>query len=152
MILAPKKEKGKNFRKKHRNSHAREVAMQALYQMEVVQAPLDDVLLFGWLNQPLDTATKEFCVNLVRGVAENAPALDDVIISVSNKDMTQISMVIRSVIRIGMFELMRGELDPNIVMDDLLNLARKYDGEESVAFVNGILDRFEKERKSLRQN
>ena len=42
---------------------------------------------------------------------------------------------------IGLHELQSGRLDARIIIDDLLNLTRKYDGKDSVAFVNGVLDR-----------
>lgn len=133
--------------KKHRNSHAREVAMQALYQIEVVNHPVAHVLRFTWLNEPMPAAVHEHCVDLIQGVTDNWEALDRMIQSVSHKDITQISIINRCILRIGILELMQAKLDPGIVIDDLLNLTRQYDGEESVGFVNGILDRFEQERR-----
>jgi len=141
---------GKSGGKKHRNSHAREVAMQALYQIEVAEQPLAKVLLLEWLNQPLEASVRDYCQELIRGVTSSTPALNTVIESLSSKDPTQISTVVRNILRMGIFELMTENLDPSIVMDDLINLTRKYDGEESVPFVNGILDRFEKEKRTYR--
>lgn len=132
---------------KHKNSHAREVALQGFYQMDVVLTPLRSVLTFSWLNEPLGAEEREFCNGLIEGTVENQDALDQVIESFSDKDFTQLSTIVRCILRMGIFELMRGGLDSRIIIDDLLNLTRKYDGEESVAFVNGILDGFEKERK-----
>ena len=45
----------------------------------------------------------------------------------------------------GIYEMRVTGRDPAIVMDDLLNLARRYDGEQAVPFVNGVLDRYRKE-------
>ncbi len=132
--------------KKHRNSHAREVALQALYQIEIGEHSVDHVLRFGWLNEPLPAAQVEFATAMISGVVDHPDALDGVITSLSNKDFTQISTINRCILRMGMLELTRSELEPGMVIDDLLNLTRKYDGEESVPFINGILDRFVKER------
>ena len=123
--------------------------MQALYQIEVVDHPVSTVLRFSWLNEPMPAATQEYCIHLIQGVTDNWEALDGVIGSLSHKDVTQISVINRCILRTGIFEIMEGKLDPGIVMDDLLNLTRKYEGEDSVAFVNGILDRFDRERRGL---
>jgi N utilization substance protein B len=149
MIMTSEKGRktGSKYQKKHKNSHAREVALQGFYQMEIADEPLRRVLTFSWLNEPMGAQEREFCAELIEGVAENQEALDGVIASFSRKDMTQISTIVRSILRMGIFEIMRGELDSIIIIDDLLNLTRKYDGEESVPFVNGILDAFDRERK-----
>ncbi len=135
--------------KKHKNSHAREVALQALYQMEVADQPVFRVLELGWLNEPMETAASVHCRFLIQGVVDNWEALGRVLGTYSNKDVTQISTVNRCILRMGFYELMSTELSPEIIIDDLLNLTRKYEGDEAVGFINGILDRFEKERREV---
>lgn len=132
--------------KKHKNSHAREVALQALYQMEVADQPLYRVLELGWLNERMESSAEEYCRFLIQGVVDHWDALNRVLESYSDKDVTQISTVNRCILRLGFFELMQSSLSPDIVMDDLLNLTRKYEGNEAVSFVNGVLDRFESDR------
>ena len=126
--------------------------MQALYQIEVVSHPVSHVLRFSWINDPLPAATREYCIHLIEGVTENWEALDGVIESLSHKDVTQISAINRCILRTGIFEIMEGNLDARIVIDDLLNLTRRYEGEDSVGFINGILDRFEQERKGFEED
>ncbi len=128
--------------KKHRNSHAREVALQALYQLDVVEAELEPTLQLGWLNEPMDATGRAHTDRLVRVCAARRHELDREIRAHSHKDMTQLSSVVRCILRMGMAELDIAELPADIVIDDLLNLTRKYDGEESVAFVNGVLDAY----------
>lgn len=135
--------------KKHKNSHAREVALQALYQMEVADQPLYRVLELGWLNERMEKAVEEYCRTIIQGVVDHWEALNRVLDSYSDKDITQISTVNRCIIRMGFFELTQTDLSPEIVIDDLLNLTRKYEGDEAVSFVNGILDRFENERNEM---
>jgi N utilization substance protein B len=136
--------KGRGHKKsgvqKHPHSHAREVALQALYQIEVVDKPLGEVLRFGWLNAPMDEDRRQYCEALIERVMECWPDLDTRVSALSHKDLRSISSINRSILRIGLVELDRKETDTRIIIDDLLNLTRKYDGEESVAFINGILD------------
>ena len=131
---------------KHPNTHAREVVIQALYQMEVGRHPLADMLRFGWLNADLDTEKKSFCIRYITEIEKATPILSAEIAGLSKKHISQISTVSRCILRMAIYELGRAELDARIIIDDALNLTRKYDGEESVAFVNGILDEYETRR------
>lgn len=125
---------------KHPHTHAREVALQALYQLEVGGYTLEEVLALRWLNSPMEESARSYFDELVRGVHAGRPLLEAVIREHSHKDFTQVSMVIRSILAIGIFEMGRAQVPAEVIIDDLLNLTRTYDGEESVAFVNGILD------------
>ena len=135
--------------KKHKNSHAREVTLQALYQMEVADQPLHRLLEMGWLNEPMEAAAGEYCRALIQGVVDHWEALNRVLENYSDKDVTQISTVNRCILRMGFYELMRSDLGAEIVIDDLLNLTRKYEGREAVSFINGVLDRFEHDRREV---
>ncbi len=137
--------------KKHINSHVREVAMQALYQIHLISTPVQEVLRLRWLNEPMPAAAHNYCLELIEGVADHWDDIEEVIRSLSDKDITQISSVVLSILRIGVYEMMAKETDKRIVIDDLLNLTRQYDGEESVAFVNGILDRLDRERMQMKE-
>lgn len=138
--------KGRGHKKsgvqKHPYSHAREVALQALYQIEVVDKPLGEVLQFGWLNVPLEADPRKYCEALIEAVMEAWPTLNERISELSVKDIRSISSINRSILRIGMVELDRVGTEPGVIIDDLLNLTRKYDGEESVPFINGVLDAY----------
>lgn len=134
------------MRAKHPNSHAREVVLQALYQMEVGGHTLEEILRFKWLNQPLDAEKRAFCERYIREISRGLPILEAEIASLSKKHITQISAVNRCILRMAAYELSRAELDARITIDDALNLTRKYEGEESVGFVNGILDAYETRR------
>lgn len=129
----------KSGAQKHPYSHSREVALQALYQVEVVDKPLNEVLQFGWLNEPMEEDRRMYCQALIEEVMERFPALNDRISKHASKDIRSISSINRSILRIGFVELDRAKMEAGIIIDDLLNLTRKYDGEESVPFINGIL-------------
>ncbi|MEQ9366802.1 MAG: transcription antitermination protein NusB [Leptospirales bacterium] len=124
---------------KHPNSHAREVALQALYQVEIVDKPMAEALEFGWLNEAMQEDRRVYCQALIEEVMRKFPALNERISKYASKDIRSISSINRSILRIGFVELDRGETEAGIIIDDLLNLTRKYDGEESVPFINGIL-------------
>ena len=107
---------------------------------------MDSVLQFQWLNEALETETGEFVHRIVEGVLNHQDSIDLAIESFSEKHTTQISSIVRCILRMGIFEIMDATTPPSIVIDDLCNLAGRYDLEESVRFVNGILDQFRLER------
>ncbi|MBL8018437.1 MAG: hypothetical protein JNM27_02115 [Leptospirales bacterium] len=128
--------------KRHRNSHGREIALQGLYQIEIGNSPVAEVLHFKWLNEPLDSEERAFCEELIVGVIDHGQALDDILAASSTVDFSQISAIVRCIIKMGIYEIRKSGREPSIVMDDLLNLARRYEGDQAVPFINGILDRY----------
>jgi N utilization substance protein B len=55
-------------------------------------------------------------------------------------------MVDRNILRLAVYEMTRKDTPPAIVIDEALELARQFSGEESVSFINGVLDAVHKER------
>lgn len=147
-IKSIKKPEPVKHRKKprHKNSHAREVVLQALYQAEVGGHSVDEVLKLKWLNTPLESEVQKSAEYMIEAILEKQHILDPVIDSFSEKHTTQISSIVRCILRMGIFEIMEGSVDYRIIIDDLCNLAGRYDTEKSVGFVNGILDQFRQER------
>ncbi|MCB1164684.1 MAG: transcription antitermination factor NusB [Leptospiraceae bacterium] len=136
----------KTFR--HKNSHGREVALQGLYQSEIGGHSISQILRFTWLNEPLPQDVAELTEQIIQGVLEHQDRIDQVIDALSEKDATQISTVVRCILRMGIYEMLLGSNPARIIIDDLCDLTRRYDVEESVAFVNGILDAYRKRRQS----
>ena len=135
--------------KKHLNSHAREIALQGLYQLKVGQRLLEEEILpLAWLTEAPVESVQDYARTLLRGIHRNYQKQEASIERHAKKDPSQISSVISAILHIGLYELDSGELSHTIIIDDLLELVRKYDGEESVAFVNGVLDAYyQKERQ-----
>ena len=83
---------------------------------------------------------------LAQGVADEVDALDARIErAVAHWRLDRLGMGERLVLRIGTYELMRGEVPPRVVIDEALWLTRRFAGEEAVALVNGVLDRIARE-------
>ena len=134
--------------KKHLNSHAREIALQGIYQVSVGQKSLqEEVLALPWIKETLAQGVQEHACALLKEVYQNYQKQETFIQKYSHKDLSQISAVVSAILHIGLCELARRKLSHTIIIDDLLELVRKYDGEESVAFVNGILDAYHQEHK-----
>lgn len=134
---------------------AREFALHALYAVEIGQASGPQALSALWgamvdglpdtsgLDEtPATPDEMEFAQVLVRGVLEELPALDARIEAAStNWRIGRMPCVDRNILRMGAFEILNKEVPTPVVINEALEIAKKYGGAESRAFVNGILDR-----------
>jgi transcription antitermination protein NusB len=123
-----------------RRSRAREVALQSLYQAEVNAAvdPRDRARFHkGRLRSgPL----VEFADLLVDGVRERQTEIDAVIDGTSvNWRVSRMAATDRAVLRIAVFEILHTDTPGPVVVDEAIELARRYGGEASPTFVAGIL-------------
>lgn len=122
---------------------ARELAVQALYRMELT----GDGSAAGWeeLWQHFETTTeaRRFAGELVRGVIEEREALDELVArALEHWSVARLSRVDLNVLRVGAFELRHpGEVPTAVVLDEAIEIARRFGGEEAGQFVNGVLDR-----------
>lgn len=130
---------------------AREAALQMLYQWEVGRTTPGDAILTYWPAQDhaadVSDAHKEFANDLVRGTVGRVEEIDRVLSACTqNWRIERMSVVDRLVLRLAVFELLSAPETPaKVVINEALELARAYSGEEAVAFVNGVLDGVRKE-------
>ena len=125
-----------------RRSRAREMVLQMLYQQDVnPDVPADTVreLIQERLR---DEDLCRFAWQLFAGVMECRPALDAKIeATAANWSLKRMAPTDRNVLRLGAFELLHTDTPPRVVVDEALELAKKYGSAQSSQFVNGILDR-----------
>jgi len=90
---------------------------------------------------PERTPPDEFMETLVRGTAANADTIDQRIVEKSaNWRIERMPVVDRNILRLAVYEMNTLETPPAVAIDEALELARQFSGDESVAFINGVLD------------
>ncbi|MDQ2898850.1 MAG: transcription antitermination factor NusB [Acidobacteriota bacterium] len=125
---------------------AREQALQILYQWDVRKHPVGDSIeaFYGPLQIDQETAPQKhdaFADALARGTAEEVSEIDSRITRhAEHWRIERMPAVDRNILRLAVFEMMRMETPAPVVIDEALELARRYSGEESVTFINGVLD------------
>ena len=83
----------------------------------------------------------EFMETLVHGAVEKAPEIDRRIAEKSEHwRLDRMPAVDRNILRLAVFEMTDVGTPPAVVIDEALELARQFSGDESVAFINGVLD------------
>jgi len=121
---------------------ARELAMQALFYMDVRSKVSTEMLGNFCANFSPPSKSRAFFLKLVNGVLEAQGELDALIEQFSkNWDISRMSSVDRNVMRIAVFELLYCEDIPSKVsINEAVDVGKKFGTEESGAFINGIMD------------
>lgn len=130
---------------------AREIALQALYVADVSRTPAEEA--FAIVTRRADDApdpeTLEFARALALGALARRDELDGLIQErAENWAMNRMAAVDRNVLRLAAYELAaRPDTPLGVVIDEAIEIVRKYSAEEATRFVNGVLDAL----KSLRE-
>jgi N utilization substance protein B len=129
----------------YRRTRAREVALQLLYQRDL-NPGIDRAALESFVRNRLnDQKTAEDCLRIFDGVLARAEDIDRRLAEASdNWKVSRMGAVDRNVLRIGACELLTADpaAPPAVVIDEAIELARRFGTADSPAFVNGVLDKF----------
>lgn len=132
-----------------KRSIAREYALQILYEIDITQQKEEEVLKDFWENQleEVDPLIKEFTNFLVKGVMGNIKEIDEKISSYSqNWNLKRMAVVDRNILRLGSFELLFcNDIPPKVSINEAVELAKRFSGQEAAKFVNGILDKIKQD-------
>jgi N utilization substance protein B len=132
-----------------RRRQAREIALQALYIIDTSgTAEAEAFAIVNRRDDPADEKTLEFARSLVAGAVEFKPALDKLIeAAAQNWALVRMAAVDRNVLRLSAYELLhRRDTPVNVVIDEAIEIVRKYSTEDSTRFINGILDKLKEHR------
>jgi N utilization substance protein B len=122
---------------------ARELALQALYQLDVTgEEEADAGLALFWSHFEQPPEVQRFARELVEGVRAERARIDRLIAaSAEHWRLPRLSRVDLAVLRLATFELLsRPDIPTAVTLDEAVELARRFGGEDSAAFVNGVLD------------
>lgn len=125
----------------------REAAFQLIYQVDLSESPLDNSVDDFWVQMGVNHAARDFAIQLVDGVTQNLEKIDSIISLHSHHwKMHRMNSVDRSVLRVGVFELIFCPDTPiKVIINEAIEIGKKYGTEESGSFINGILDKISKE-------
>jgi N utilization substance protein B len=131
----------------------REAALQMLYQWEVGRASAHDSIAIYWpAHDPeheIDEPLRRFANTLVTGTIARVTEVDGILAAhAQNWRIERMAVIDRLVLRLAIYELLAEPDTPaRVVINEAIELARAYTGDEAVGFVNGVLDSVRKELK-----
>lgn len=122
---------------------SRQRALQILYLWDTRRQPVDEAIdaYYDTLYSEEGPERDPFVADLVRGAVEYVAELDEQITRhAEHWRMERMPAVDRNILRLAVYEMSRGGTPAAVSIDEALELARKFSNEESVQFVNGVLD------------
>jgi N utilization substance protein B len=126
---------------------SRELALQALYQWNITRQ--DPFLILDQQKVNFSPADEEdeFAQQIIVGVLEHYNHIDELIEKFSEHwRLDRISIIDRNILRMAIFELLfREDIPPRVTLNEAIDLGKRFGSEDSSAFINGILDRIQKE-------
>ena len=129
---------------------AREYALQSLYYTDTGKCSKDYATMFvNGFYENLDEDTFSFCKDLVQGTINNLPQIDKILSArAKNWSVERMSAVDRSILRMATYEIAFSADKAPIpaIIDEAIELAKKYSTENSGKFINGLLDQIKTER------
>lgn len=120
---------------------AREFALQMLFQWEMGRQACEGIETGFWKNARAEKVTRTLADQLFEGAVGQAGALDDLIAQhAENWRLERMAAIDRAILRLAAYELRAGQTPGRVVINEALELAKKFSSEEAVPFINGILD------------
>jgi N utilization substance protein B len=113
-----------------------------LYQWEVTRVPMDEVVSSFWQVRSTVDETRQMAERLARGAQRQVDAIDAAIAkAVTHWRIDRLAVVDKSILRIATYELMSERQTPAaVVLDEAVDVAKRFGEADSPAFVNGVLD------------
>ncbi|HXS93816.1 MAG TPA: transcription antitermination factor NusB [Candidatus Limnocylindrales bacterium] len=130
-------------------TRSRQRALQILFLWDARHQPVDDAInaYYDTLYSEEKPERDEFVADLVRGTVGHIEDVDALITRhAEHWRVERMPAVDRNILRLAVYELTRGGTPAAVTIDEALELARKFSNEESVQFVNGVLDAIHRER------
>ncbi|HUJ48905.1 MAG TPA: transcription antitermination factor NusB [Bryobacteraceae bacterium] len=137
---------------------SRQRALQVLYQCDLRKQPVDDAIasFYDTLyseEQPLKPEPDAFMEELARGASAMSGEIDRQIAEkAENWKLDRMPLVDRNVLRLAIYEMSRKETPPAVVIDEALELARQFAGDESVSFINAVLDAVHRQQEAAERS
>lgn len=119
---------------------ARSLALQALYELDCTDHPIQDVLSERISPEVWRPETRQLAEKLVRGVRENQRRLDDAIRQHAPEwPLEQLATIDRNILRIAVYELAENSVPLKVAINEAIELAKAFGTESTPRFINGVL-------------
>ena len=137
-----------------RRRKAREETLRILFRLEFENKQIEKTLNQYWESKKTTEEIKEYSTWLVNGIISDQAKIDNIIQKVSEHwRISRMALVDRNILRMAVFELLyEKNIAPAIIINEAIEIAKKYSGDEAATFVNGILDAIRKNLKDIKKS
>jgi N utilization substance protein B len=117
-----------------------------LFQRDLTGDPVGEIASNFWEGKKESEDTRLFAESLVSGTVEGQDRIDPIIKKQAEHwRLERMAAVDRNILRLAVYEMLEGVTPPAVVINEAIEIARKFSTDESTQFVNGILDGIRKE-------
>jgi N utilization substance protein B len=131
--------------------HARMIALQALYELDMTKHTPEYALGCRLKEHPLPRAGIAFAFELVEGVLDNRPRIDRLLGELAPEwPVEQIAVLDRNILRVAIYEILYAtDTPPKVAINEAVELAKLFGSDSSPRFVNGVLGTLVNRRREL---
>ena len=126
----------------HARARARRFALQALYQWDLSGTDLRDIRSQFLVEEDFSRADKPYFIELLSEAPKNIDHIDENITRYIDRPFEQLDPVERAILRIATYELLyRPDIPYRVIINEAVQLTKKFGAEQGHAYVNGVLDK-----------
>jgi transcription antitermination protein NusB len=119
--------------------------MQMLFQWDMSSQDTSKLEMNFWKSAKAAAQTRSYANQLFEGAAHDSTALDELIVKhAENWRLDRLAAIDRAILRLALHEMRATDTPPKVVINEAVELAKKFSSEEAGGFVNGILDTYRK--------
>ena len=131
-------------------TNARRSAVQALYQWQMTGQNLTEIEQQFFLEERLKNAQRSYFNELFHGVPEQLDLIDQVLSEFVDRPVEKIDPVERAILRVSVYELLnRNDIPYRVILNEGINLAKRFGAEQSHKYINGILDKVAQQKRAV---
>ncbi len=120
---------------------SREFALQMLFEWDIARQDPARIKRLFWKSARATDFTRKFADHLFEGAVAGAPSADALASLLSaNWRLDRFAAIDRCILRLAIFELQASTAPPSVVINEALELAKKFSSADAPAFLNGVLD------------
>lgn len=121
--------------------HARMAVVSLLYAYDLGNQSIADFSDEILEEKKIRNKQREFAMNLFTGVMEHLAEIDEKIVeSLKEWDFDRLGAIERATLRLGAYEILYGELDSAVIINEAIEITKAFGTEQSPKFINGVLD------------
>jgi N utilization substance protein B len=121
---------------------ARILALQGLYQIDIGNKTLGEVLVLDWVEKKYKRETIDFARELIEGSVKHGKLIDDAIrTQLEHWDLERLSYIDRAILRFSTYSLFfQDDVPDTVIINEAVDIAKMFGTDDSYRFVNGVLD------------
>lgn len=133
---------------------ARESALEVFYRLDIGEEPIEKTTREILAKTKLNAEGQSFFLNLVEKTHKNLTIIDETIKqTLKHWSLSRLCSIDRAILRVATAELLYSpDVPPKVVINEALEIAKKFSTAESVHFINGVLDSIYKKTMQNKPN